>query len=38
MFYKVMFWIFFTLIVLAVVGFALMYLMACMMGMPDCVI
>jgi hypothetical protein len=38
MFYKVMFWIFFAMFVLVVGGFAFMYVMACMMGMPDCVI
>jgi hypothetical protein len=33
-----MFWIFFTVIMLAVLGWCAMYVLACMMGMPDCVL
>lgn len=38
MFYKVVFWIIVALVVLAGLDFAYFYLMACMMGMPDCII
>lgn len=38
MFYKVVFWIMLTLGVLVALGFAYLYVMACVMGMPDCII